>query len=203
MYISPYEQGTNEWHAERLGIATASQFNKIMTTKQLKRAKSDYLYLLAAEAITQKPQEEIFDNHHMARGRELESCAVALYELDYDVEVTQVGLCKQLPESMIGFSPDGLINDDENPGGLEIKCPQLKKHLQYFHENKLPDEYAHQVYGSLLLSGRKYWDFMSYSEDYAPFYYRVNNTDKAYKKWAAAFEDVVWPEFQADLIKLL
>lgn len=199
MYISDNEQGTDAWFQDRLGIATASMFNSIMTTKQLKRTKSDYIYLLAAEAITQKPQEEQFDNKHIQRGRELESCAVAMYELDHDCDVVQAGLCKQDVSSMAGFSPDGLIGDK---GGLEIKCPTLKKHLQYIVNDKLPDEYAHQVYGSLLLSGREYWDFCSYSEDFSPFYHRVTTECETYQKWAKAFNEIL-PEFLADLKKII
>ena len=199
MYISPHEQGSDQWHLDRLGIATASCFASIMTPKLLKRAKTDYIYLLASEAITQKPQSDDFDNKHMARGRELEDCAIAMYELDHDVDVNQVGLCKQDELSLIGFSPDGLIGSD---GGLELKCPQLKKHLQYIDDNKVPDEYLSQVYGSLHQSKREYWDFMSYNEVYRPFYIRVNRDDEAYLKWVAAFEKI-WPEFQADLIKLI
>jgi len=204
MYISPHEQGSEQWIQERLGIATASCFDKVIITKSLKRAKTDYIYLLAAEAITQKSQETFFDNEHMQRGRELESCAIALYEIDHDVEVSQVGLCKQDVADMIGFSPDGLINDEYNAckAGLEIKCPQLKKHLQYHAEKMLPAQYAHQVFGCMYLSGSEYWDFMSYSEDYPPFYIRTSNTNEVYLKWVEGFEKV-WPEFKADLIKLI
>jgi len=199
MIILDHEQGSEDWFNARLGIATASMFNCIMTTKQMKRAKSDYIYLLAAEAITQRPQEEQFDNVHTRRGNELESCAIAMYELDKDVTVNQVGLCKPAIESMYGFSPDGLIGDN---GGLEIKSPQLKKHLQYFNEGVLPSDYAHQVYGSLLVSGREYWDFMSYSEDYEPFYFRVTRDNEQYQKWAAAFEPVL-NEFLTDLKRII
>ena len=204
MYISPHEQGSDEWLQERLGIATASCFDKIMTSKTCKRAKTDYIYLLAAEAITQKSQEAFFDNEHMQRGRELESCAIALYEIDQDIEVAQVGLCKKDVADMIGFSPDGIIRDELNmcDGGLEIKCPQLKKHLQYHVENKIPDQYVHQVFGCMYLSECEYWDFMSYSEDYPPFYIRTSNTNESYLKWVEGFEKV-WPEFKADLIKLI
>ncbi len=91
MDISRHEQGTEEWLNDRLGIATASMFSSIMTPKQRKRSKSDYIYLLAAEAITQKPQSEQFETSDIRRGNELESCAVAMYELDHDVVVSEVG----------------------------------------------------------------------------------------------------------------
>jgi hypothetical protein len=199
MIILDHEQGSDEWFMSRLGIATGSMFNCVMTTKQMKRAKSDYIYLLAAEAITQKPQEEQFNTKDIERGNELESCAVAMYELDYDCEVTIAGLCKPDINSMYGVSPDGLIGQD---GGLEIKCPRLKKHLQYINDGVLPPEYAHQVYGSLFTTGRDYWDFMSYSEDYRPFYFRTNKDDESYKKWAEAFEPVL-NEFLNDLKNII
>lgn len=210
MIILDHEQGSDEWFMSRLGIATGSMFNCVMTTKQMKRAKSDYIYLLAAEAITQKPQEEQFNSKDIDRGNELESCAVAMYELDYDCTVTMAGLCKPGIESMYGVSPDGLINEDNGGpndpfighGGLEIKCPRLKKHLQYITEGVLPDEYKHQVYGSLFVTGRDYWDFMSYNEDYKPFYVRTTKEDEQYKKWAAAFEPIL-NEFLTDLKKII
>lgn len=199
MIILDDEQGSEAWFLSRLGIATGSMFNCVMTTKQMKRAKSDYIYLLAAEAITQRPQEEIFTTKDIDRGNELESCAVAMYELDYDCTVTMAGLCKPSIESMYGVSPDGLISED---GGLEIKCPRLKKHLQYVTENVLPADYVHQVYGSLFTTGRDYWDFMSYNEDYKPFYIRTTKEDEQYKKWAAAFEPIL-NEFLTDLKSII
>lgn len=199
MIISDHEQGSDGWFMDRLGIATGSMFNCVMTSKQMKRAKSDYIYLLAAEAITQQPQEEIFSTKDIDRGNELESCAVAMYELDYDCSVDLVGLCKPDVGSMYGVSPDGLIGD---LGGLEIKCPRLKKHLQYITENVLPSDYIHQVYGSLFVTGRDYWDFMSYSEDYKPFYIRTTKEDEDYKKWAAAFEPIL-NEFLTDLKRII
>ena len=153
------------------------------------------------------PQEEIFETKDIARGNELESCAVAMYELDYDCVVNQAGLCKPDIDSMYGVSPDGLIDgvgDDPEigSGGLEIKAPRLKKHLQYITENVLPADYVHQVYGSMFVTGRDYWDFMSYSEDYKPFYIRTTKEDEQYKKWAAAFEPIL-NEFLTDLKKII
>lgn len=199
MIISEHEQGTDEWFNDRLGIATASMFTSIMTLKQLKRAKTDYIYLLAAEAITQVEQTDRFENKHTQRGNLLEPDAVLRYEFDHDVDCSLVGLCKPEIASMYGASPDALIGDD---GGLEVKCPELKKHLQYITDNVLPDEYKPQVYGSLFVTGRDYWDFMSYSEDYKPFYIRTTKEDEQYKKWAAAFEPIL-NEFLTDLKSII
>lgn len=199
MIIFDDEQGGDDWFASRLGIATASCFSSIMTLKQMKRAKTDYIYLLAAEAITQKEQTERFENRHTARGNEFEPEAISLYEFDKDADTTICGLCKPSVESMYGCSPDALVGDD---GGLEVKCPELKKHLQYIAEDELPDEYKPQVYGCLYVTGRDYWDFMSYNVDYRPFYKRTNKTDAGYIKWAEKFSPIL-NEFLADLKKVI
>jgi len=195
MIILDDDQGSDEWFQSRLGIATASCFSSIMTLKQMKRAKTDYIYLLAAEAITQQEQTERFENRHTARGNELEPEAIALYEFDYDVDTIKCGLCKPAIESMYGCSPDALIG---SAGGLEVKSPELKKHLQYIAENVVPDEYKPQVYGSLFVTGRDYWDFMSYNVDYRPLYVRTQKDNAEYLKWAEKFSPIL-DEFLKDL----
>lgn len=199
MIIFDDEQGSDDWFQSRLGIATGSCFSGIMTLKQMKRAKTDYIYLLAAEAITQKEQTDRFENRHTARGNELEPEAIALYEFDYDVDTTKVGLCKPEVESMYGCSPDALVGDD---GGLEVKSPELKKHLQYIAEGVVPDEYKAQVYGCMFVTGREYWDFMSYNVDYRPFYCRTTRHHEEYVKWSAAFEPIL-NEFLTDLKRII
>jgi len=199
MIIFDDEQGSDAWFASRLGIATGSCFASIMTLKQMKRAKTDYIYLLAAEAITQQEQTDRFENRHTIRGNELEPEAISLYEFDKDVDTIKCGLCKPTVESMYGCSPDALVGED---GGLEVKSPELKKHLQYIAEDVVPDEYKAQVYGCLFVTQRSYWDFMSYNVDYRPFYKRTNKTDKEYLKWAEKFEPIL-NEFLTDLKKVI
>lgn len=195
MIILDDDQGSDEWFQSRLGIATASCFSSIMTLKQMKRAKTDYIYLLAAEAITQQEQTDRFENRHTIRGNELESEAIALYEFDKDADTISCGLCKPTIESMYGCSPDALIGAT---GGLEVKSPELKKHLQYIAEDVVPDEYKAQVYGCLFVTGRDYWDFMSYNVDYRPFYKRTTNKDQDYVKWVTAFAPIL-TDFLHDL----
>ncbi len=195
MIIIDNPQGSDAWFQDRLGIATGSCFSSIMTLKQMKRAKTDYIYLLAAEAITGEEQTDRFENRHTQRGNALEPEAIAMYEFSHDVDVIACGLCKPTIESMYGCSPDGLVGAT---GGLEVKSPELKKHLQYIAEDVVPDEYKAQVYGCLFVTGRDYWDFMSYNVDYRPFYKRTTKEDAGYIKWAAAFEPIL-AEFLNDL----
>jgi hypothetical protein len=186
--VFDHEQGSKEWLDSRLGKATASCFNQIMTTKQLKRSKSDYVYLLAAEKLTGEEQTEQFSNAHTERGNYFENEAIPHYEFVSDLSVESVGFCQPHKKSAYGCSPDGLIGSD---GGIEIKSPALKKHLQYLKEAKVPDEYLHQVYGCLFVTGRDWWDFMSYHKDCKELIVRVTSDDDGYKKWAKAFDPIL------------
>lgn len=67
-------------------------------------------------------------------------------------------------------SPDGLIGDD---GGLELKNPAPKTQVKYLVKNELPSKYKCQVHGSLIVTGRKWWSFLSYCPGFAPLLVRV------------------------------
>jgi hypothetical protein len=54
-----------------------------------------------------------------------------------------------------------------------MKCPELKTHAQYLAENRLPPEYRAQVHGCLIVTGRKWWDFLSYAPGLKPLLLRV------------------------------
>ena len=168
-------QGSEQWHLAKCGIPSASNFDKIITTDG-KRSKSaeKYLYQLAGEKIIGKP-EESYQNNDMLRGQEMEAEARQLYELTTEETVTQVGFCI---DNGYGCSPDGLVGKD---GLLEIKCPKLSTHVSYLLANKLPTEYYQQVQGQLLVTGRKWVDFVSYFPAIKPFIIRVV-PDKEFQK---------------------
>jgi hypothetical protein len=50
-------------------------------------------------------------------------------------------------------------------GGVEIKCPSPGVHVGYLLANKVPTEYKLQILGSLLVTNRDWWDFISYHPD--------------------------------------
>ena len=53
-------------------------------------------------------------------------------------------------------------------GGLEIKCPSNSmRHLERFIIG-MPDEYKAQVQGCLWVTGREWWDFMSFDPRMPP-----------------------------------
>ena len=183
MRIDQNEQGSPEWLAARLGIPSASMFAKLVTTKGIWSASADaYINQLVAERLTGE-REEVFQSHHMLRGTELEPDARDLYSLISDAEVTEVGFCLHDTLSA-GCSPDGLIGDD---GGLEIKCPAPSTHVEYLRGEVLPSKYKQQVMGCLWITGREWWDFVSYHPTMKPLIVRVERDEE----YIAALEKCV------------
>lgn len=171
-----------EWHQLRCGrggpkqvpaYPTASNFSRIIQAvkEQYSSAATKYIAELVADtihydpkAMTEKPM-----NPAMRHGIETEREARAKYELDTGHDVRQVGFVVS-GCGRFGCSPDGLIGED---GLLELKCPQPATHVEYLMERVLPNEYKAQVHGQLLVTGRKWVDFMSYAAMYPPFVIRV------------------------------
>ena len=73
-----------------------------------------------------------------------------------------------------GVSPDGLVGAD---GGLEIKCPAPSTHVKYLRDGKLPVAYKQQVMGCLWITGRSWWDFVSYHESMPALLIRVERDE--------------------------
>jgi len=193
MRIINCQQQTDEWYQARLGIPTASSFDKIiMASGKASTQREKYLYKLAGEILSGKT-EETFQTQAMARGCELEQEAREFYSFFTNNEIYQVGLCLH-DELNAGASPDGLI---DNNGLVEIKCPSMSVHVEYLAGGKLPSAYFQQVQGQLFITGRQWCDFISYYPGIKPFLIRVEPDTQ--------FHDLLAVElliFCNDLVKL-
>jgi hypothetical protein len=157
---------SEEWFKARIGVPTASNFDKIVTSTGLPSTqRKKYLYQLVGEKLGALP-EEGYTNAFMKRGIELEPQAREMYARDV-APVVQVGFC--LHDEGFGCSPDFLVNED---GMGQIKCPSLAVHVEYLIGQKLPTDYVQQVQGELLVTGRKYNDFMSFYPNLKPLVVR-------------------------------
>lgn len=175
MQVHNCEQNTPEWFAVRLGVPSASNFDKIITLKGDPSKQSEkYLFKLAGEKVSGK-QEDGYQNASMLRGIEIESEAKQMYELVKGVMVESVGFCTL---DGFGCSPDGLVGDE---GLIEIKCPTIAVHVEYLLDGRLPSEYFQQVQGQLLVTGRKWTDFISYYPGLKPLIVRVYPDEKFHK----------------------
>lgn len=168
MKIINCEQLSPEWFEARRGIPTASNFDKIITTKGLpSKSKQKLMYRLAGEKVS-GISEESFQSAAMLRGIEVEAEAASLYEVVKDVKIEKVGFC--LSDVGYGASPDGLV---ENEGMVEIKCPIISTHVGYLLDEKLPTDYFQQVQGQLFVADRLWCDFVSYYPGLKPIIIRV------------------------------
>jgi len=177
MIILDCEQMDLEWWQAHVGTPSASNFSKILTpTGKPSASAKDYMYQLAGEILTGK-KTETYHNAVMQRGIEMEAEARTLYELMFDVEVQQVGLIYPDEQRKYCCSPDGIVIDVP-VRGLEIKCPLIHTHVGYLLSGKLPTIYIPQVQGSMLITGFKRWDFLSYFPGLKPLIVKVERDDK-------------------------
>lgn len=175
------EQGTVEWHAARCGIPTASRFKDILAKGELKM-RTKYLRDLAAEVIRGTVEEGGFSNSHMERGKEQEAEARELYAFARGVDPAPVGFIRN---GRAGCSPDSLIGDD---GGLEVKTALGHIQIERLQKGTIPNEHVAQVQGGLWITGRAFWDFVSYSPGLPPLIVRVERDEEYIASLAKAVE---------------
>jgi hypothetical protein len=183
-------QGSDEWLAARCGLLTASEM-KLILTPTLKAASNDkeraHLYELLAQRITGHVEARYISDD-MLRGREDEIEARALYAKHY-APVDDMGFITNDRWGFeIGYSPDGLVGDD---GLLECKSRRQRFQIETFASGGLPVDFALQCQTGLLVSERKWLDFVSFSGGLPMFVLRVHPdpvVQEAIEEAATAFE---------------
>ncbi len=171
-YFPGIEQGSDEWHALRCGILTASEM-KMIVTPAMKPASNDkgrsHLYELLGQRITGHT-EPSYISDDMLRGQEDEIEARIRYEEHYQ-PVTECGFITSDDLGfVIGYSPDGLVGDD---GLIECKSRRQKYQIETILQDEVPAEYMIQCQTGLLVTRRKWLDFISYSAGLPMFVKRV------------------------------
>ena len=153
-------QGSDEWFNDRLGYVTGSCFSSVLAKGEGK-SRGAYLKKIVAERLTGRRQEQGFSTPDTERGTEQEPYARMAYEAETGNIVEEVGFIKH-SSLMCGCSPDGLI--DHN-GGLEIKSVIPTVQIETIERGKYPPKHKPQIQGGLWVTGREYWDFVSFSPD--------------------------------------
>jgi len=179
-------QGSPEWFTEKLGKPSASNCSKIITNDgKPSKQRDGYLYELAAERITGQ-RVESYKNAYMEEGNNREQEAVDFFCLTHDVEITRVGVIYKDEAKRYLCSPDGIITGKEE--GFECKNPLPKTQVKYLLDGGLPSDYFGQVQFSLLVSGFKVWNFLSYIPAMKPLIIRVERDEAYIKKLAVELE---------------
>ena len=195
MIILDIEQGTPEWYAARLGIPTASNFDRIITTTEARsQQRKKYMYELAGERITGEPKGG-YTNAAMERGHEREEESRRAYEFITGATVQTVGFCYLDERKSVGCSPDGLVGDD---GGFETKDTLPHIQLDRLENGWSKADHFQQVQGCLWITGRSWWDLVSYSRGLTPIIVRFERDEG----FISALSDAV-AEFCADLENII
>jgi hypothetical protein len=157
-----FDQGSEQWLAARCGLLTASEIKHIITPT-LKVANNDksraHVFEIAAQRITGYVEPHYISDD-MLRGHVDEIEARALYAKHY-APVHEVGFVTNDEWGFtLGYSPDGMIGDD---GLIEGKSRRQKYQVQTIASGTVPDEHVMQCQTGLLVTGREWLDFISYS----------------------------------------
>jgi len=166
-------QGSDEWLAQRCGLITAIEMKHLLTVKTLKVADNDKTRAHIWELLFQRETgyvEPQYVSDDMLRGQEDEFYARQLYA-EQHAPVQEVGfITNDRWGFTIDYSPDALVGDD---GLIECKSRRGKYQIQTIAENEVPEEYLLQLQTGLLVTGRNWIDFISYSGGLPMFVKRV------------------------------
>lgn len=163
-YISsPHPQGSSEWLQDRCGRLNGSDVAAIFAAVKTGEAaaRRDLRFKLVLERITGKPVSSDFTSKEMVWGTETEPHARMAFEMANDLTVRECGYCYS-PDSMMGASPDGLIEENGKIGIIEIKAPKSATHLGYLDGGVIPSIYQPQVNHTMLVTGAAFAYFVSY-----------------------------------------
>ena len=156
------EQRTREWFKARAGKVTGTSLVSALGTKKVQTTLS---YRLLADRMTEIETADL-NVPAMRRGREYEAVALKAAEKETGIKFQSTGFLQSDISKDFGLSPDGIHEESKIiVGGIEIKCPGSKKHLEYVLNKSIPKEYVDQVYAPFLASDDiKFWYFMSYDD---------------------------------------
>lgn len=165
-------QGTDEWLDLRRGILTASEMKKIITPKKLAMSSGaiSHIHELAAQRISGYT-EPAYISDDMMRGSIDEEYARKAYEEHKGISVDTCGFITNDNFGFtIGYSPDGLVGEY---GLIEIKSRRQKYQIETVLSGGVPEEYMLQIQTGLIVSGRKWCDFISFSGGLPLYVFRV------------------------------
>lgn len=162
IYHKDIEQGSNFWKSIRTGVLTASEMKLIITPAKLEAARNEecrqHLYEIAAQRSTEYVEPRyISDDMLRGAGDELHAKVV------YNNKISPLQDCGFITNDkfgfIIGYSPDALCGED---GLIECKSRRQKLQFQTIINGEMPKEFLIQVQTGLLVSERKWLDFVSY-----------------------------------------
>jgi len=156
------EAAREAWLQKRSGMITCSKFGDLIGEGKAKDALFTqtgyaYLQLLVAERLGSWYS---FSNSATQWGTNNEPIAIDEYRKLTGNEVNSTPFNFFKYNAWVGGTPDGLVGTD---GTVEVKCPfNPSVHIGTLLTKTVPKEYEWQVYGHMLVTDRKWCDFISF-----------------------------------------
>ena len=148
--------------AARLGKLTGSRAATMLSHGQGRAALRRQL---ALERVTGRSHAPTFTSPAMLTGTQREPAAIDWYEALTGTFVTVTGFLASRAHQA-GVSLDGHVGDVE--GLLEVKCPQVLTHADYFAAGTLPAAHRKQVIHALWVTGAHWCDWLSFNPEFPP-----------------------------------
>lgn len=165
--MSDIQQRTDDWRAQRAGKITASRFVDVVAVTKAGKPTADrrkYMREIVFERLAATATHEI-GGKALGWGTEVEPFGKEMFELETGLFLTEAPFVTHSKYPFIGCSPDALIGAD---GGYESKCPHDEGvHIETWL-NGMPEEHIPQVQGCMFVTGRKWWEFVSFDPRMAP-----------------------------------
>ena len=194
MIIHNMEQWTPEWFEVRKFKMTASNANTISVNW---KGLDTYIKEIVSEGLSTWEKEH-YSNKHTERWNELEEFAREMYELETGNTVSEVWFIEY--NKYVWCSPDWLVWED---WGIEIKCLMDVKHFSHvIWEEKIDKSHMAQIQMCLMITGRKWWDYVLYNPNYEKslIIHRVERDEDFIKKIEVGLK--YWEEKIIELINI-
>lgn len=155
-------QRTLKWYADRLGKVTGSRVADVVrkTKSGYSTSRENYLNELLIEKLTGQGID-YYTTSAMQHGIDTEPRARDFYIKLTGRHVSEVGFIDHPTIKGSGASPDGVVIDN---GLLEIKCPEMKTHLNNLRTQNIDPDYIIQMQWQMACTGAEWCDFMSFDD---------------------------------------
>lgn len=159
-------QGSDEWHAARVGKVTASRVADVTANGKggaASATRARYMGEIVSERLTGKRDEGGYKSKAMEDGNAREADAANHYSLLTNTPLVVVGLILHPTIDLAAASPDRLAGDT---GIVQIKCPEKHTHLDNLRGAPVGGSYIKQVQWEMACTGRMWCDFISYNPEF-------------------------------------
>ena len=161
--VSMVEQGTYDWHIEKMGIQSASKgelYNVAgKSANGIGAGLISYAEELAHKMAVLEPEFDGFKKKSAQWGIDTEPYARKQFSQRNMCKVEEYGFISS-KEYRYGFSPDGIIKGTNE--GVEIKCYDTKNHIPIVLGKEVPKGVVAQCQFSMMVSGFDVWNAVFY-----------------------------------------